>query len=552
VDALKRVAAVVIASALLIGAFAVLTRERVVRSDHPQPAAARGWFDAACALPDDQLLRIQRGTMVGRSPDIQVVPKEPNYFGSFDTTTHAGPWDYVQEVPMVLYGPGFIQAKGNLTLDRPATVADFAPTIADLVGTPLPGDRPGRAITEALVPQADRAGQPKMILFIVWDGGGTNVLNRWPNAYPNLTRLMTEGTSLVGAEVGSSPSVTPAIHATMGTGAFPDQHGIVDIPIRKGDRVPESYPNKSPKNLELTTIADIYDLATDNEAHVGLMAERAWHLGMMGHGAFTEGADKDIAVMSEGGEGHLVTNPNFYSLPTYLDGLPGFEADREIVDESDGKDDGLWLGHRIPEEHKAGAANPVWTRYQARLLKAIWTNEGYGQDDITDMFFTNFKEVDLIGHVYNYTTREMRSTLKHTDAVLGQIIDYLDANVGAGEWVIAMTADHGSGPNWEETGSWAIDEKRLQIDIALEFGVRVTDLFQAQRPTGMWLNAETMELEGITEEAVSDFLMGYTIRNNWIEGKRLPAAFRDRWNEKVFSAAFPTDRLEEIEGCASS
>ena len=246
----------------------------------------------------------------------------------------------------------------------------------------------------------------------------------------------------------------------------------------------------------------------------------------------------------------MITNPNFYTLPSYVNGIDGFEADRETVDESDGKDDGLWLGHRIPTEHRAGAANPVWTRYQLRVLKAIWANEGYGQDDVTDMFFTNFKELDLIGHVFNYLQPEMRSIVKHTDAVLGAMVNYLDANVGKGEWVIALTADHGSGPDAEKTGAWPIDEKRFQVDLAVEFGVRVTDLFQAQRPTGMWLNRETMEQEAITGEMVSDFVMDYTIRENWIEGKQLPEAYRPRWNEKLFSAAFPTDRLDEVLACA--
>lgn len=550
-DGLKRVGAVVLGSVLLVGAFLAYTRDRPGgNGPRPEETPTAGWFAAACELPIEQLERIQRGTMAGRSPEIVVVPKEPNYFGSFQIATHSGPWDYIQGVPLVLYGPGYIQPKGPLTLDRPVTVADMAPTLADLVGTPLPDDRPGRPLTEALVPRSERSGPPKMILFVVWDGGGTNVLTRWPNAYPNLKRLMSEGVSINDASVGSSPSVTPAIHATMGTGAFPDQHGIVDIPLRKGSRVPESYPNKSPKNLELTTLADIYDKATANEALIGLIAERAWHLGMMGHGAFTPGGDKDIAVMSEAGDGTLVTNPKFYSLPPYLDGIPGFESDREITDLSDNIDDGLWFGHKIPTEHRAGAANPVWTRYQSRLLRAVWENEGFGQDDVTDMFFTNFKEIDLIGHVYNYTQPEMRSMVEHTDVVLGEMMEYLDANVGKGEWVIALTADHGSGPDAYKTGAWPIDEKRLQIDIAVEFGARVTELFQAQRPTGIWLDEETMEQHGVTNEELADFVMDHTIRQNWKEGKRLPAGYRERGNEELFAAVFPTDRLDEVMECA--
>jgi hypothetical protein len=68
----------------------------------------------ACALPKSQLLRIWRGFDPERSEDIIIVPKEPNYIGSFAVTSHTGPWDYVQQVPLVLYGPGFIRANGQI------------------------------------------------------------------------------------------------------------------------------------------------------------------------------------------------------------------------------------------------------------------------------------------------------------------------------------------------------------------------------------------------------------------------------------------------------
>lgn len=549
-DALKRVAAVVIASALLVAAVMVWSQKE--QRGTPDAAATQGpgWFSAACDLPEDQLRRVARGTFPPRSPEIQFIPREPHFFGSFEVTTHSGPWDYIQRVPLVLYGPGYIQPTGALNLDRPATVADLAPTLADLVGTPLPNDRPGRAITEALVPRGQRPGPPKVIVTIIWDAGGTNVLDFWPNAWPNLKKLMNEGASVQNVEVGSSPSVTPAIHATVGTGAFPDQHGIVDIPLRIGARVPDSYPNKSPKFLKLPTLADIYDKTTGNEAKIGTIAERAWHLGMMGRGALEEGGDKDIAVMTEGGDGDLVTNPDYYSLPGYLNDVPGLAQDREKVDLSDGRNDGLWLGHQIPADDKAGAANPLRSVYQLRQIKSLLTNEGFGQDDVTDMFFTNFKEVDLVGHVFNLINPEMRSVLKLTDEVLGGIVDYLDETVGKKQWVLALTADHGAGPDPRSIGAWPIDEKRLQIDISLNFGIRVTELFQAQRPTGMWLRPSALEDNRITPEEVSDFMMGYTIRDNAKEDRPLPQGYRGRGAEKLFAAAFPSDRLPEVLECA--
>ena len=549
-DALKRIAVVIVVCAALVGAFLAFSGE-----DPGEPpiggvsgVAGPAWLTATCDLPAEQLERIERGTQVGRSPDVQYVPREPHAFGSFQISTHAGPWDYLQRVPLVFYGPGYIRAQGDLDVDREVTVADLAPTLAELLGIDLP-DADGQPITEVLVPESERPEPPRMVFFVVWDGGGWNVLERWPDAWPNLKRLMAEGSSVQGGFVGSSPSVTPSVHATMGTGAFPARHGIVDIPIRRGNRVPESYPNKSPKFLQLPTLADLFDPATDNRSKVGMMAERAWHLGMMGRGAFHEGGDKDIAVMSEGGEGELVTNPDFYRLPGYLRDVPGFETDRETVDLSDGKDDGMWMGHTIPTEHRAGAANPVWTRYQSRLLKSVWTNEGFGQDSVPDLFFTNFKEVDLIGHVYNMINPEMRSMLKHTDAVLGSLTQHLDRTVGRGRWVMALTADHGSGPAARSVGAWPIDEKQLQIDVALRFGVRVTELFQAQRPTGMWLRSEAMERHGITHGDIANFLIEYRMGDNQKESKELPPAYRERAGERLFAAAFPTDRMDDVSRC---
>lgn len=520
-------------------------------SAEPQTAGSQpAWLAASCRLPADQLERIQRGTDPRRSPEIQYVPRKPHAFGSFRKSTHSGPWDYIQRVPLVFYGPGYIRSQGDVELGRESTVADLAPTLAQLLGVEMP-EAQGQALTEVLVPEAERPAEPpRMILFVVWDSGGWNVLEKWPGAWPNLKRMMAAGSSVRNGYVGSSPSVTPAVHATMGTGAFPSKHGIVDIPLRNGRSVPDSYSGLSPKFLQLPTLADLFDPTTDNRAKVGLIAERGWHLGMMGHGAFQEGGDKDIAVMSEGGDGDLVTNPDYYRLPGYLNTVNGFNADRQTVDLSDGKDDGLWMGHTIPTEHRAGAASPVWTRFQLRLLKSVWTNEGFGQDLVPDLFFTNFKEIDLVGHVYNMINPEMRSMVKHTDTVLGSIEEYLDRTVGRGRWVMALTADHGSGPSSRSVGGWPIDEKKLQIDVALRFGVRVSELFQGQRPTGMWLRSETMEREGITRGAIANYLIDYRMEDNLIEGQRLPEGYRDRANERLFAGAFPTGRLDDVARCA--
>ena len=54
------------------------------------------------------------------------------------------------------------------------------------------------------------------------------------HAWPNLKRLMGEGANFRNAITGSFPAVTACAHATIGTGAFPRQHGITGHNIRDG------------------------------------------------------------------------------------------------------------------------------------------------------------------------------------------------------------------------------------------------------------------------------------------------------------------------------
>ena len=525
-------------------------------SDVPNPAPAATsssdrWLDASCALPDKILNRIERGTVPGRSADLHIVPRYPNYFGSFKISTHSGPWDYLQRVPFVLYGPGFIRAAGDVTVDRPVTVADIAPTFAELLGYDFPAERPGRAIAEALAPPEERPDPPALIVLVVWDGGGWNVIDRWPDAWSFLRSLMTNGASIQDVTLGSSPSVTPATHATMGTGAFPNDHGIPDIPLRNGERVPDAFPDKAAKFLELETLADVFDRDNNNEPLIGMIAERGWHLGMMGHGALLAGGDKDFAVMTQGGEGELVTNPDYYLLPNYMREVPGLTADEATVDAADGKTDGRWMGHPLPAVHRAGAANPVWTLYQARLIRTLLDRAGFGQDEVPDLLFTNVKEIDLVGHVYNLVNPEMSSQLSHADDALQALVEHLDATVGSGNYVVALTADHGHGPDPRTFDAWPINMDQLRIDIATRFGVRITDLFQAQRPTGLWLRAQVLRNNDIDLEDIANFVIDYRLEDNTKRNQIIPTQYAARLKERLFAASFPTARLDEVLACAA-
>ena len=521
-----------------------------IASPEPVTDAPDGWFEAACNLPMDQLKRVRRGYVPGRSPELLVVPREPNYFGSFASYTHSGPWDYVQSIPMVFYGPGFIKPQGEITLDRETTIADLAPTLAELLDTPFPGGRPGTAITEALLPEEERNGVPKLIVTVVWDGGGWNVLDAWPKAWPYLQSMMEKGTSVLDLEVGSSPSVTPAVHTNLGTGTFPKQHGIVDIPVREGLEIFGSYDSFTPRFLEVPTLADLYDRRTGNEAKIGMFAYKPWHLGMIGHGSYVPGGDKDIAFISEKFQGDLKTNPDYYSLPPYLEDVEGFEEDVRTVDLDDGKIDDRWMGHEVLNDPNKLRHTPVWALFQTRLLEAVLEGEDFGGDDVADLFFINYKQVDDVGHDWNMLNPEMREILKYSDEELEKITAFLDDHVGANEWVLAFTADHGQGPDPLTVGAWPIGQALIEEDIEREFDVDPAELFQDRRPVGWWIHPTVSAQTGVTAEDLADFLVNYRLSDNKRPDSDIPAEYEGLEDSLLFSAAFPSEALPRIWHCA--
>ena len=500
------------------------------------------WFRAACALPRDQLRRIERGYIEGRSPDLMYVPDPRNYFNGF---AHSGPWEHVQGVPLVLYGPGYIKPSGTIDVDREVTVADLAPTLAELIGTEGPPSD-GSVLQEALEAERD---VPRLVVVVVWDGGGTNVLERWPDAWPNLAGLIEGGSSFANATVGSSPSVTPPMHATIGTGVFPNRHGIVDIPQRTGDTVEDSWAGTSPKNMTAPSLADVYDPTTDNEALIGMFAERAWQLGMIGQGAAYESGDRDIAVLTDPeSNGGLTTNEEIYELPEGLEDPELFESVRQGVDLEDGRLDDSWMEHEILDDPENLPWTPVWAGYQSEIIQTAMRSNGFGRDDVTDLFYVNYKQIDHAGHRWSMASPETPVAISHADDALRQLVDFLDADVGRNRWVLALTADHGAQPPPEDTQGWMIDQDPLTAAVEDHLGAEEGEVILEDRPVGFWFTPEGREsAEGYAERAAS-FLTDYTIGDDLEEGETVPSYLSP--NDKIFDAAFPMRYLPEIMECA--
>jgi Type I phosphodiesterase / nucleotide pyrophosphatase len=518
-----------------------------------RPLDARLYLEAACGIPTDWARYVYRGWDPGpqRAWDLAVVPRAENWFGSFTGTSHSGPYAYLQRVPLVLYGPEFIARRGDVRLDREVTIADLAPTYAQLMGFELP-DAAAPGLPELL----DDAGPPAVIVTLVIDGGGWNVLNAWPNAWPHLRDLMEEGASVQDAVVGSSPSITPAIHTNLSTGQFPRTHGVMAIVARSdegkivsgfADQPYLATPDRADPTvtLDTPTLADLWDLAAGNEAQIAMIASQNFHLGMIGHGAALEGGDSDIAAMTDLERVEWATNPEFYTLPRYASAVEGPEEDLRSIDIADGRADGQWRGH----EYWRIDATPAYASWENRLLEELMLNEGFGSDDVTDLVYLNYKAPDAAGHRWNMTSAEQSDVLESVDRAIAQVIDFLERAVGSGRFVVAVTADHGQTPLGGR--GWPIAQGEVNIDLQRRFDHIDNNVRILQRTSSAlyFTNRREMKRNGVTPEDIASYLTQYSIGENLPQGENAPSAFRARLDEQVFAAVIPGRRIDDMARC---
>jgi hypothetical protein len=542
---MKRTAmSLLVGLAVLVAPTSAITQEQALRERLQR---------SACAVPTELLVRTWRGHRADRGGDLELLPQEPDFVGH-GGLPHSGPWDYVGEVPLLLYGPGHIEAQG--AVDRAVTLADIAPTEGELVGFPF--DAPdGTPLSEALLPEAQGSGErPKLVVVVVWDGAGRAVLDEWPKAWPELKATIERGTWYEHAEVGSSPPSTAQIHATIGTGAFSRNHGLVAHTLRIGDRLTDPWEAGS-RYLTAATFADLYDRAEGNRPVVGTLATVAIQMGMMGHGSLWGGGDRDIAVLREregaatlGAEGiswNLTSNvAPYYRLPTYVNDLPPITEYFEQTDRQDGRSDGRWheleLDGALAEE---ALRTPARIPFQTRLIEEVVTREGFGADDVPDLLFINYKLIDEIGHLYSMNSVEMRDSIEAQDAELPVLIDLLNEHVGEGEWVMALTADHGHTPDPNVSGASVISPTAVADVIQAEFDEDGDDtrIVEFTQPTHVFIDLDEMEQNGTTLEEIAAYML--TVTKAEVEGGQYPVA-PDVAEEPAFLTVFPSEMIDEL------
>jgi arylsulfatase A-like enzyme len=365
-----------------------------------------------------------------------------------------------------------------------------------VVGTLLAAIGGHAAIATAQIPR-----RPRLVVVLVVDQMRADYIDRYGHQWSKgLKRLITEGAYYKQAYYPYLSTVTCVGHATISTGAFPATHGIVGNSwfdresgrsIRCADdptATTVSYAGpatagNSPARLLVPTLSD--------EMRGQLPAARVVTLSLKERTAIMlAGRRADAAIWFSIPARGFVTSSVYTATPvpvisaliakqpveadfgkTWVRALP--EAAYLFDDAGIGEKPPTYWTSTFPHELKGKGPTPDATFYGAwdespfsdaylgRLAAGAVDAMKLGNGPGTDFLGISFSALDLVGHDFGPASHEVQDVLARLDVTLGDLLANLDRAVGAGNYVVALSADHGVSPIPERMAGLGISAARV-------------------------------------------------------------------------------------------
>jgi hypothetical protein len=132
-------------------------------------------------------------------------------------------------------------------------------------------------------------------------------------------------------------------------------------------------------------------------------------------------------------------------------------------------------GNADPEFYEQWSSSPFADTYLTKIAETAVSKLGLGSGAGTDYLGISYSSVDYVGHAFGPRSREIQDILVRLDQDLGELFAYLDGNVGRGNYVVALSADHGVAPIPEDLKKFGDDagwlnmaEVRERVESAIE------------------------------------------------------------------------------------
>jgi len=107
------------------------------------------------------------------------------------------------------------------------------------------------------------------------------------------------------------------------------------------------------------------------------------------------------------------------------------------------------------------AASPFADTYLTKLAETAIDQLGLGKGGGTDYLGVGYSSTDHVGHAFGPQSWEVQDMYVRLDKDLGELLKHLDDKVGAGNYVVALSADHGVVPTPESMSQTGADAGEL-------------------------------------------------------------------------------------------
>jgi hypothetical protein len=149
------------------------------------------------------------------------------------------------------------------------------------------------------------------------------------------------------------------------------------------------------------------------------------------------------------------------------------------------------------EYYEAVATSPYGNDLLLAFTRACIEAEKLGQDDVPDLLTVSFSSNDLIGHAWGPDSQEVLDVTLRSDALMADLLSFLDAKVGKGNYSVVVSADHGVCPNPEVSAAKGLDAKRVSPSKLLLGAERVlrdaygtpADEDKKEKDRSLWIEA---------------------------------------------------------------
>jgi predicted AlkP superfamily pyrophosphatase or phosphodiesterase len=416
---------------------------------------------------------------------------------------------------------------------------------AALVPTLL-GQTPASPVHRPTAPVAKNpSARPKLVVLLVVDQMRADYIDKFlPQWTGGLRRMVEEGAWFRNAAYPYAATETCVGHATISTGALPASHALIA----------NAWWDRETQKMVTCTA----DPIAKNSGYAGVTAtggDSAWRMEVP---AFAEelkfqtnGATRVVsfslkarsAITMAGHKADAVTwaDAGGWATSSVYGAMPFVEqyAKAHPIKEDYGKtwtrslpDGSYWYDEKatgaVPPEgweltfphplrgkaafsepdaafDEQWASSPFADTYLTRFAETAVDSLGLGKGGGIDFLAVGYSPVDYVGHAFGPRSWEVQDILVRLDKDLADLFAHLDKSVGRGNYVVALSADHGVAPVTEDIEKTGIDVGVLYLTELQERMERALEPFNLGKPAIARINGSDVYFApGIYEKLQHD------------------------------------------------